>query len=156
MAAYPDVTVVLTHGLSWRMFMTDDGLDIPDGVLDAAPVDNPNLNLQLMFPIFLGREWDYPMPQVRPTVEMLVERFRRGPADVGHGPADVPEVLHIPPVSRLRPPALGLPGPPELPPIRHGDMRRARPRFEKSHDLPDEMALILGGNMARIMGIESA
>ena len=156
MAAYPDVTVVLTHGLSWRMFMTDDGLDIPDAVLDAAPIDNPNLNLQLMFPIFLGREWDYPMPQVRPTVEMLVKRFG---ADRLIWGTDLPMCIRYYTYrqsldfARLHWDFLG---PQELPPIRHGDMRRARPRYEKSHDLPDEMALILGGNMARIMGIESS
>ena len=156
MEAYPDVTVVLTHGLSWRMFMTDDGLDIPDEVFDAAPLDNPRLNLQILFANFFGREWDYPMPQVRPAAEMLVRRIG---ADRLIWGTDLPMCIrHYTyrqslDFTRLHWDFLG---PQELPPIRHGDMRRARPRYEKSHDLPDEMDLILGGNMARIMGIEGS
>ena len=71
---YPDMRVVLTHGLSWRAFLDGDGLSIPDEVFDALPSDGPNFYLQLMFAIYLGGMWDYPMPEVRPTVEQLVER----------------------------------------------------------------------------------
>ena len=73
MERYPDVTVVITHGLAWRMFMDGDGIRLPEEVW--RPFDNPNLHLQLLFPIGLGPVWDYPMPQVRPTIRECVERI---------------------------------------------------------------------------------
>ena len=54
MERYPDTKVILTHGLSWRMFIGQDTLAIPDEVLDAVPSDNPNFYLQLLFPVLLG------------------------------------------------------------------------------------------------------
>ena len=75
MERYPDNKIVLTHGLTWRMFVDENSLAIPDEVLDAVPSDSPNFHLQLLFPIFLGGMWDYPLLQVRPTMEKLVERI---------------------------------------------------------------------------------
>ena len=49
---YPDVPVVMTHGLQWRSYMTEDSLEIPDDVF--VPFDHPNLHLQFLFPIALG------------------------------------------------------------------------------------------------------
>ena len=71
---YPDVKVVLTHGLFWRVFIESDELNIPDEIFDALPLDNPNFYLQILFVIFLGGVWDYPMMQVRSTMEKLVDR----------------------------------------------------------------------------------
>ena len=73
MDRYPDATVVVTHGLMWRMFMDGDSVHVPDEVW--APFENPNLHLQLLFPIALGNVWDYPMPQAQPTVRECVERI---------------------------------------------------------------------------------
>ena len=73
MERYPDVTVVLTHGLQWRLFVEGDQLVYPDDIW--APFDNPNLHLQLMFPIGLGAVWEYPMREIRPTLQECVERI---------------------------------------------------------------------------------
>ena len=73
MERYPDVTVVHTHGLNWRLFLDGDGLTLPQEVW--APFENPKLHLQLLFPINLGNLWDYPMPQVQPTIEECVQRI---------------------------------------------------------------------------------
>lgn len=70
MERYPGVTVVLTHGIQWRLFQKEDSLVFPKQVWD--PFDNPNLHLQLMFPIALGGVWEYPMSEVRPTIEECV------------------------------------------------------------------------------------
>ena len=70
---YPDVPAVITHGLNWRLFMTDDGIDLPEEVW--LPFESPNLHLQLMFPIALGGVWEYPMAEVRPTIEECVRRI---------------------------------------------------------------------------------
>lgn len=74
MNTYPDMKVILTHGLSWRTFVHDDRLDIPDKVFEAIPSENPNFFLQILFAIFLGGLWEYPMLEVRSTMEKLVDR----------------------------------------------------------------------------------
>jgi predicted TIM-barrel fold metal-dependent hydrolase len=73
MARYPDVPVVMTHGIEWRAFMTNDSVNLPDEVF--APFDHHNLHLQFLFPIALGAVWDYPMPQVKPAIEKCVSRI---------------------------------------------------------------------------------
>lgn len=130
MERYPDVPVVLTHGLSWRMFIDGDGLNIPDAVYDAVP-DSPNFYLQLLFAIFLGGVWDYPMNEVRPTMEKLVERV--GVERLMWG-TDIPMVL------------------------RFYTYRQNLDHIRICSDfLPDDQAaLITGGNMARVMGISSS
>ena len=70
---YPDVTVVLTHGLEWPHFIKKDKIMLPEEVW--VPFENPNLHLQLLFPISLGTVWDYPMTQVQPTIVECVERL---------------------------------------------------------------------------------
>ncbi|HEV8633527.1 MAG TPA: amidohydrolase family protein [Chloroflexota bacterium] len=72
MERYPDVIVVLTHGLNWRLFVDGAGIRLPEEVW--APFANPNAHLQLLFPIALGGVWDYPLPQARPVVEACVRR----------------------------------------------------------------------------------
>ncbi len=73
---YPDVTVVLTHGIEWRLFADGEGICLPEAVW--GPFGNPNLHLQFLFPIGLAPLWDYPMPQVRPTIEECVRRLGSG------------------------------------------------------------------------------
>ena len=74
MNRYPNVTVVLTHGLSSRTFCNEDTLTIPDEIYSSIPC-SPNFYLQLLFPISLGDRWDYPMLEVKPTVEILIDRL---------------------------------------------------------------------------------
>ena len=127
MERYPDVPLVLTHGLSWRMFIDGEGLNIPDAVYDAVP-DSPSFNMQLLFAIFLGGVWDYPMNEVRPTMEKLVERV--GVERLMWG-TDIPMVL------------------------RFYTYRQNLEHIRICSDfLPDDQVdLIVGGNMARLMGV---
>ena len=128
MERYPDVRVVLTHGLSWRIFVDGDRLSIPDEVFDAVPSDNPNFYLQLLFAIFLGGIWDYPMLEVRPTMETLVERVGLDRLLWG---TDMPMVM------------------------RFYTYRQNLDHIKACSDFlrPDEVDLIVGGNMARLMGV---
>ena len=73
MERYPDVTVIETHGLQWPLFVEGEAINLPPEIWE--PYENPNLHLQLMFPISLGRMWDYPMPQAMPTLEECIERI---------------------------------------------------------------------------------
>ena len=127
MERYPDVPLVLTHGLSWRMFIDGDGLNIPDAVYDAIPT-SPNFYMQLLFAIFLGGVWDYPMHEIRPTMEQLVERV--GVERLMWG-TDIPMVM------------------------RFYTYRQNLEHIRIASDfLPDEqVGLIVGGNMARLMGV---
>ena len=90
MERYSDVTVVQTHGFNWRMFADDEKLVVPDEVYDAAPIDHPNYHIQLLFAVFLQRRWDYPMPQILPTMEQMYRRI--GPEKLIWG-TDIPVSL---------------------------------------------------------------
>ena len=126
MESYPDVHVVLTHGLNWRMFREGETLSVPEQVFQAAPIDSPNFNLQLLFPIFFGGDWDYPMPQIRPTMETVVRRIG---ADRLIWGTDIPMVL------------------------RYLTYRQSLDYIRRYCDFlsTQEMDLILGENMVRLM-----
>ncbi len=127
MERYPEVTVVLTHGFSWRMFAERDILAVPDEVYRAAPIDNPNFHVQVLFAIFLGGMWDYPMPQVRPVMEQLVRHM--GPNRIIWG-TDIPMVL------------------------RFYTYRQNLDHIRRNCDFlaSSEVDMIVGGNMARLLG----
>ena len=128
MERYPDVRLVLTHGLSWRSFADEGGIDVPDAVYDALPIDNPNFHVQLLFAIFFGGVYDYPMPQIRSALEKVVERL--GVARLMWG-TDIPMV------------------------IRFQTYRQSRESLTLNLDFLDQedIDLICGGNTARLMGI---
>ena len=128
MERYPDNKVVLTHGLSWRTFIGENTLAIPDEVLDAIPSGSPNFYLQILFPVALGGMWDYPMLQVRPTMEKLVERI--GVDRLLWG-TDMPIVM------------------------RSWTYRQCLEHMRICCDFldADQVDLIVGGNMARLMGL---
>ena len=128
MERYPGIPVVLTHGLGWRSFIDGDRLAIPEEVYEAAPTDNPDFHLQVLFAIFLGGLWEYPMLEVRPTMEELVRRF--GVERIQWG-TDIPMVM------------------------RFYTYRQNLTHIRRVSDFlsPSEVALITGGNAARLMGV---
>ncbi len=130
MERYPEVTVVQTHGFDWRMFSDARTLHVPDEVFDAAPVDHPNYHVQLLFAVFLQRQWDYPMPQILPTMETMHHRL--GPDRLIWG-TDVPVSLLWWTYRQ------------------NIDYIRGYCDFIPASDV----ARILGGNMARIMGVKT-
>ena len=127
MERYPDVTVVMTHGLPWRLAVEGDRIKLPDEMW--TPFDNPNLYLQLLFPIALGAVWDYPMPQVRPTIEECVKRIG---ADRLMWGTDIPMVM------------------------RFWSYRQNIDFIRQYCDFlsTEEMDAILGGTTARLLGVE--
>ena len=128
MERYPDVQVVLTHGLSWRSFADENGIDVPDAVYDALPIDNPNFHVQLLFAIFFGGMYDYPMPQIRSALEKVVERLG---ADRLMWGTDIPMVM------------------------RFQTYRQSLDSLRLNLDFLDQsdIDLICGGNTARLMGV---
>ena len=130
MERYPDVKVVLTHGFSWRMFIETDTLRVPEEVFQAAPIDNPNFYVQLLFAIFLGGVWDYPMPQISSTLEVMARRIG---ADRLIWGTDMPMVM------------------------RFYTYRQNLEYIRSYCDFlsPKEMDMILGGSVAKLMGVKS-
>lgn len=127
MDRYPDVTVVMTHGLPWRTFLEGDRIRFPENIWD--PFKNPKCHLQLLFPIQLGGLWEYPWTQAEPTVKECVERVG---ADRLIWGTDMPMVA------------------------RFCTYRQTMDQYRLHCDFlsDDERASILGGTVARIHGIE--
>ena len=125
MERYPDVKVVHTHGFPWRLFIDGDAIRLPEVVW--KPFDNPNLFLQLLFPITLGNIWDYPMPQARPVIEGCAKRI--GPSRLMWG-TDMPIVM------------------------RHWTYRQNIDVIRRYCDFlgPDDMGLVMGGTVSDLMG----
>ncbi len=73
MRRYPDASVVMTHGVSWDFWVGDDSLNIPAWVWETF--DGNGLMLQLMFPIAVALNFDYPMPQARSVIRTCFERI---------------------------------------------------------------------------------
>jgi predicted TIM-barrel fold metal-dependent hydrolase len=128
MERYPDVSVVLTHGFNADLFRDGEEFVVPDHVLDAAPVDNPGFHAQVTFAVFVAERWDYPLPQVRPALAKLVERM--GPDRLLWG-SDIPVVLL------------------------YLTYRQTLDYIRLYCDFlsPADIDKLMGGNMARLMGI---
>ena len=75
METYPEVTVVCTHGFNWRLLAGEDTLEIPAAVYEAAPIEHPGYHVQILFAVFMQSVWDYPLPQIRPALEQMIERI---------------------------------------------------------------------------------
>jgi len=128
MERYPDVPVVLTHGFNSDLFRDGDEFVIPDRVLDAAPLDSPRFHVQVTFPVFVAERWHYPLPQVRPALERLVERVGSDRLLWG---SDIPVVLLYLTYRQTL------------------DYIRLYCDFLSAED----MEKLMGGNMARLMGV---
>ena len=131
MDRYPDVKVVVTHGLPFREFMTEDKVEMPQAVMDAVPADNPNYSVQILFVNSLGGDYDYPAPQTKPVLEQMARQIG---ADRLMWGTDIPQNL------------------------RHYTYRQSHEAISRyCEDIlsRDEIDLILGGNMARLMGIDA-
>ncbi len=73
MERYPEVDVVVTHGLNWRMFVEGDAIVLPRIVWEVFK--NPRAHLQFLFPIGLGSIWEYPMTEVKAVIEECVTKI---------------------------------------------------------------------------------
>ena len=70
---YPDATVVLTHGLFWQAWAQPDSFQVPEELW--ATFEGNDLGLQLMFPIAVAPNYDYPMPQAQSVIKTCAERI---------------------------------------------------------------------------------
>ena len=72
MDRYPEVTVVITHGLPWRAFLDGDRIRLPEAAWEVFKA--PQCHMQLLIPIQMGGMWEYPWKQAEPTIQECVER----------------------------------------------------------------------------------
>ena len=131
MERYPEVIVVCTHGFNWRRLADEETLIIPEAVYQAAPIEHPNYHIQILFAVFMQTKWDYPMPQIRPALEQMIERIG---ADRIIWGSDIPIVML------------------------HWTYRQTLDHIRTYCDFitNEDMDLILGGNMARLIGLDPA
>jgi len=126
MERYPQVVCSITHGFPWRLFVDNDRITLPDEIWQ--PFTNHNLSLEVCFPVRLGDWFDYPYRQVWPTLAQMVERV--GAERLLWG-TDMPFQN------------------------RFCTYRQSRQWIESYCDFlePEDLALIMGGTAARILGL---
>ena len=73
MERYPDVTVVITHGLPWKSYLDGDRIVFPEEVWQVF--EAPQCHMELMMPIQMGGIWEYPWKQAEPTIQECVQRI---------------------------------------------------------------------------------
>lgn len=126
MERHPDVPAYMTHGFPYRAFLDGDRLDLPDRIWE--PFQNPALRLEVSFPVRLGDRFDYPWREVWPALEGMLRHV--GAANLMWG-TDMPFQ------------------------DRFCTYRQSRRWIETCGLLADdELADVLGGTTARLLGIE--
>ena len=126
MDRYPQTTCSITHGFPWRAFLDADRITLPEAIWDAFA--NPNLNLEVSFPVRLGDLFDFPYRQLWPTLQNMVQHIG---ADHLLWGTDMPFQN------------------------RFCTYRQSRDWIEKYCDFlsPQELAMIMGGTAASILGL---
>ncbi len=126
MERYPDAVCSLTHGFPWRLFLEGGCITLPESIWE--PFQNPNLSLEVCFPVRLGDVFDFPYRELWPTLESIIEHIG---ADHLLWGTDMPFQN------------------------RFCTYRQSRDWIEKycTFITQDDLALIMGGTAARILGI---
>ena len=126
MERYPDTICSLTHGFPWRAFLEGDRILLPDAIWE--PFRNPNCNLEVCFPVRLGDLFDFPYQEIWTTLAEMVEHVG---ADHLLWGTDMPFQN------------------------RFCTYRQSRDWIEKKCDFldQDDLAFIMGGTVARILGL---
>ena len=126
MERYPDTVCSMTHGFPYRSFLDGDRITLPDAIWE--PFQNPNLNIEVSFPVRIGDMFDFPYREVIPTIEHVVGRI--GADHMLYG-TDMPFQN------------------------RHCTYRQSRDHIEKycSFLSGEERDLIMGGTAARILSL---
>ena len=111
MERYPDVQVVLTHGLSWRSFADENGIDVPDAVYDALPDRQSQLPRPTPLRHLLRRDVRLPHAADQAGAGEGGRAAGCRPADVGDGHPDGDALPDVPSEPRLAPPQPRFPRP---------------------------------------------
>ena len=129
MFRYSKMLCSITHGFPWRVYLDGGRIRLPDAIWE--PFENPNLSIEVCFPVRVGDIFDYPYEEVWPVMADMVERI--GPDRLLYG-TDMPFQNRFCTYRQSR----------------HWIERR----FAPSTGLPpDDLARIMGGAAARVLGI---
>ena len=120
---HPDIPCVLTHGFAPELL---EGT-IPDPV--ARLLSRDNLLIELLYPIHWGRLHDYPWPELRPVIERQIDLA--GASRLVWG-SDMPNVERN---------------------CTYRQSGEYLSRMLGGTASPHDLALIMGGNMARLFDI---
>ncbi len=82
---FPQIRNVLSHGMPANAF--EAGGRMPDALW--AMLKEPNIVVELLFPLLYGGQWDYPYAEAQPIIRQLYETL--GPSKLLWG-ADMPNV----------------------------------------------------------------
>jgi predicted TIM-barrel fold metal-dependent hydrolase len=131
---FPDIPCVLVHGILLTVFGVKDDVVVPDEIWELW--SKPNVYVEILFPIQSSyprpgaSQWDYPYPQTRPIIKQLYEKL--GPEKLMWG-SDMPNVE------------------------RNCTYRQSLDYLVRHCDFitPSHMDLIIGGNVARLLKLES-
>ncbi len=93
MERYPEVTVVITHGLPWRAFLEGDRVEFPEHIWDVFKA--PQLNMEMIIPIQMGGDVGVPLGRGGGNSQRVRRPYRGRQAHVGIRLADGGPVLHI-------------------------------------------------------------
>ena len=84
---YPEVPSIYTHGIPLYRFWRDGVLDVPDEIW--GPLMARNVSVEVLIPILMGGEWDFPYSESRRLIRDYYERL--GPSRLIWG-SDMPNV----------------------------------------------------------------
>ncbi len=75
MERYPEAMCSLTHGFPWRTFLDDrqEAIVLPEEIWE--PFRGGNCNIEVCFPVRLGDIFDYPYREVWPALGAMVEHI---------------------------------------------------------------------------------
>ena len=126
MDRYPDNVCSITHGFPYRSFLDGDRIALPEAIWE--PFRNPNLSIEVCFPVRIGDMFDFPYREVLPAIEEMVDRI--GADRLMYG-TDMPFQN------------------------RHCTYRQSRDHIENYCTFlsEDDLALIMGGTAARVLGL---
>ena len=63
----------MTHGFPWRIFLRGNKIQLPDEIWD--PFTNPQLSLEVCFPVRIGDIFDFPYREAWSTLEVMVDKI---------------------------------------------------------------------------------
>ena len=120
---YGDLPVLYPHGLALGRFMTNGRIEVPEEAW--APLENSNIIVEVLIPIFQGAVWAYPFAEAQPILREYLQRL--GPDRLAWG-SDMPNVE------------------------RHCTYRQSLDYLRNHCDFisVDDMSKICGGNVARL------
>ena len=73
MERYPNTKCSITHGFPWRVFRNGNKVELPDSIWN--PFKNPNLHMEVCFPVRIGDVFDYPYKEIWPNLTEMIDKI---------------------------------------------------------------------------------